>query len=100
MRQGLEKPNRACVQRFMIWEPDFYIWWDCILAAQEEGYQTRVWTVLFFAHSVVVVWCAAVVKGKVINFSEILKRSQNLGNASEILGNGSQMYLGDIPPSE
>jgi hypothetical protein len=46
---------------FLIRKPDFYIWWDCILAAQEEGYQTRVWTVLFFTHSVVV-WCAAVVK--------------------------------------
>ena len=47
--------------RFLIREPDLHIWGYRMLAAQEEGYQTRVLTVNFFAHSVVV-WCAAVVK--------------------------------------
>jgi hypothetical protein len=47
--------------RFLVREPDFYMWWDCILAAQEESDQTRVWTVLFFNHGIVV-WRAAVVK--------------------------------------
>jgi hypothetical protein len=48
---------------FVILERDFYMWWDCILAAQEESYQTRarIWTVFFFTYSIVV-WCTAVVK--------------------------------------
>ena len=45
---------------FLIWERDFYIWQDVLLAAYEECDQTRDWAVPFFTHCVVV-WFAAVV---------------------------------------